>query len=297
MLSRDDVLRRFASVRQAPLAGGHRAPHKPLFLLYLLGTIQKRTTDEHGPLVVPYSVADERISPLIAEFGPPSRTRHRAAMPFYHLDASLWHIQREDLQPRHAVLRDQGAQGEFDPDVMAALQADPSLLIQIAWRLLVTNFPETYFIPICAAVGLDLVLPVEPAVAPRAARSARFRDHVIRAYDHACAFCGYAGMEVLGGIGLQPVGLAAAHVHWHAYHGPDVVTNGMALCEMHHRLFDRGLLGINEQRRVIVSPNFSAKDDRSRALVLGLELREPRTSPDSVADTHFAWHRQQVFRM
>lgn len=84
-LSRDEVLRRFASMKQAPRPDGGRAPHKPLLALYLLGRIQQERGG--GPLVVPYANAEPVVSGLITEFGPSAREIHRAALPFFHLDA------------------------------------------------------------------------------------------------------------------------------------------------------------------------------------------------------------------
>ncbi|NLJ81412.1 MAG: hypothetical protein GX335_10370 [Firmicutes bacterium] len=41
-------------------------------------------------------------------------------------------------------------------------------------------------------------------------------------------------------IGTSPVGLEASHIKWRQFSGPDLEINGLALCSLHHRLFDRG---------------------------------------------------------
>lgn len=294
-LSRDEVLRRFASMKQAPRPDGGRAPHKPLLALYLLGRIQQERGG--GPLVVPYANAEPVVSGLITEFGPSAREIHRAALPFFHLDRTLWITEGEHLAPRHSVLRDRGAVGRFLPEVEAALRADPSLVVEVAQRLLAANFPETYVAPICDAVGLDLGAPV--AAAARRPRAPEFRSKVLAAYDHACAFCGYDGMAAEASGRLVSVALAAAHVQWHALQGPDVVSNGLALCDIHHALFDRGLLGVDGERRIALSPSFSGRSEAAQRLVRALDgqaLREPSSSRNRVDDEHFGWHRQQVFR-
>jgi predicted restriction endonuclease len=38
-------------------------------------------------------------------------------------------------------------------------------------------------------------------------------------------------------------------VRWHSQAGPDVVANGLALCALHHALFDLGVLGLTAERR------------------------------------------------
>ena len=40
--------------------------------------------------------------------------------------------------------------------------------------------------------------------------------------------------------GWQPLGLEAAHIKWFQARGPDVVQNGLALCSLHHKIFDLG---------------------------------------------------------
>ncbi|MFA1537969.1 HNH endonuclease [Actinomadura sp. DLS-62] len=41
-------------------------------------------------------------------------------------------------------------------------------------------------------------------------------------------------------------------VRWWAFGEPDDVNNGLCLCALHHRLFDKGALGITGDRRVTV---------------------------------------------
>ena len=63
-------------------------------------------------------------------------------------------------------------------------------------------------------------------------RSPRFRQEVLRAYSHKCAMCE-----------IQLDLVDAAHIVPHAHpEGSDTVSNGLALCALHHRSFDTGLL-------------------------------------------------------
>ncbi len=300
MLSSEEVIRRFESLRQAPRVGGGRAPHKPLLALYLLGRIQQSARAAGTPMVVPYASAEPVVSALITEFGPPGRDAHRAALPFFHLDRSVWMPEGDGLAPRHTVLRDRRAVGRFVPEVEDALRRAPALVVAIARRLLSANFPDSYAAPICEAVGLDVAAaPDEPADAPKRVRASEFRPRVLRAYDHACAFCGYDGMLCGESTLLSPVALAAAHVQWHALAGPDEVSNGLALCDLHHTLFDRGLLGIDVARRIVVSPAFSGRSEAAQRIVRDLNqrpLREPTTPCERVEEQFFGWHREQVFR-
>jgi putative restriction endonuclease len=68
-----------------------RAPHKPLLLLWLFGRFAAT-----GSTAAAYAEAEESVSTLINDFGPPvasaSAGRQRAAMPFVHLEREIWDL-------------------------------------------------------------------------------------------------------------------------------------------------------------------------------------------------------------
>ncbi len=49
------------------------------------------------------------------------------------------------------------------------------------------------------------------------------------------------------------VGLEAAHIKWKQFGGPCEIPNGLALCAIHHKAFDKGSIGLDESMRVLVS--------------------------------------------
>ncbi len=66
-------------------------------------------------------------------------------------------------------------------------------------------------------------------------RSPQFRQKVLEVYDHTCAMCG-----------IQLDLVDAAHIVPHAHpKGHDAVSNGLALCALHHRSYDTGLLYVD----------------------------------------------------
>lgn len=67
----------------------------------------------------------------------------------------------------------------------------------------------------------------------------RWRASVLQAWDRQCASCGSDGQ-----IGGATIGVDAAHGRWFAFDGPDSVDNGLALCTLHHKLFDLGAVGL-----------------------------------------------------
>ncbi len=71
---------------------------------------------------------------------------------------------------------------------------------------------------------------------------ARFRQAVLRAYRRCCAVCRLRRGELV----------EAAHIVGDADGGLPVVPNGLALCKLHHAAFDRHILGIRPDLRVVI---------------------------------------------
>jgi putative restriction endonuclease len=274
---------------------GVRAPHKPLLLLYAIGRLQQRGSNDP----IAYTEAEAPLARLLTDYGPPNKTT--PAYPFKRLAADgLWELSTEsggEVADQPTALRRASATGRLDDGFAAALLADSELLVRCARFLLDTEFPESFHAPIAQDVGLDLegaelaeVVPIDE----RRRRSSAFRSEVLVAYEFRCAMCGYEGR-----IGGEAVGLEAAHVRWWAFEGPDDVANGLALCSMHHLLFDRGVLGVTDKRTVAVSRHFVGHDSSSSNVVLrlvGRELGEPQPGLPWVEEDHLSWHRTQVFR-
>ena len=84
-------------------------------------------------------------------------------------------------------------------------------------------------------------------------RDANFRLEVCRAYHDRCSV---TGLKIVNGGGRAEV--QAAHIMPVAAGGPDIVQNGIALSATVHWLFDRHLISIDEDYRLLVSHQPSA---------------------------------------
>lgn len=84
----------------------------------------------------------------------------------------------------------------------------------------------------------------------RKVRSAAFRGHVLDAYDNRCAV---TGLRMINGGGKAEA--QAAHIWSVAEGGPDAVQNGIALSATAHWLFDRHLISLDDDCRLLVSHN------------------------------------------
>lgn len=217
--------------------GGRRSPHKPLLVLLALGRLASR-----GSSALTWSDAEHELADLLAEFGTGSGTSRAqgAAYPFTRLRSDgIWTLDREVPMDQLKPLQEGEITGRFESALEAQLAGDPAVLAACARSLALSQFPVDVAEDVVTAVGIDWAVAGQGAVSGVGRRrDPVWRRQVLQAWDGSCAFCGFDG-QVAG----SPVGIEAAHVRWFAFGGPDTLDNGLALCMLHHKLFDRGVLG------------------------------------------------------
>lgn len=107
---------------------------------------------------------------------------------------------------------------------------------------------------------------IEQTLVSRIFRDASFRRVVCAAYDDRCAV---TKLRMINGGGRSEV--QAAHIWPVAQGGPDVVQNGIALSATVHWLFDRHLISLTDDYRLLVAHNriprqlqslFASQDER-----------------------------------
>lgn len=284
-------------------SGERRSPHKPLLLMLALSRFQS------GQIDIPYADIDAILTPLLKLYAPPVQGRPQPSLPYWHLQTDgLWSISDAERLPtaasgfpRMEALRQ--SSGHLNPDLGAALTADPALVDQILHVLLMDHFPASLHEDICAAFGLELPGTPTGQSDPkqhyhRRRRDPAFRDKVLRAYEYRCAVTGFCA--ALGG---SYFGCEAAHVRWVAYDGPDTVENGLALEPTLHKLFDAGAWSLTDDRRILVSADLSGENDTMQRIrtLHGKPLSLPQPGQPQISLEFIHWHRKQeyggVFRL
>jgi putative restriction endonuclease len=299
----ENVLQKISRLRTYQ-RGERRAPHKPLLLLIAIGERIR------GKEKLAYGEVEKALMPLLKAFAPPVQNRPQPELPYWHLVSDgLWTVEGADALPRQAggfprigALRQ--THGGLDSELATVVTTDPIGTELIIERLLEEYFPPTIQEDIMAAVGIErpaqrMMRDAPLATAAIRYRNPRFREDVLRAYEHQCAATGFRA--ALGG---SYFGCEAAHVRWHAYDGPDDVgcaTGGLTKIRptdtkcgrlpVVPKAQDNGAIAIPSTTSCVkwrratwcsLSPKHASRPSGSRALtvmrlqsLLSLDRREP----------------------
>jgi putative restriction endonuclease len=128
----------------------------------------------------------------------------------------------------------------------------------------------------------------------RLRRDPRFREKVLRAYEYRCCICGFDLR-----IGHLPAGLEAAHIHWHHAGGPDVESNGLSLCALHHKLFDLGVFTIDAGEHRVTFSQLAINGARGLEGALqfhGRRIYAPQHQDQYPDPTYLDWNLKNVFK-
>lgn len=126
----------------------------------------------------------------------------------------------------------------------------------------------------------------------RIARSSAFPRRVGREYQWKCAV---SGISLRSPEGLSEI--EASHVVPVNEGGTDDIRNGLALCKTLHWAFDRGLFGINDERRVYVpSKVLNLPGNTFLRRFNGRKIAEAETMALRVHQEALAWHSDERVR-
>jgi putative restriction endonuclease len=273
--------------------GSKRAPHKPLLALYALSC-----AIQQDKRLLPFSELNAKLLELLYEFGPPQKT-YRPEYPFWRMQKDgIWEVKSPEPvewqltssgDAKKSQLLQHNAHGGFPETIYKLLKKDPSLFSNVVQKLLEDNFPPSIHEDILQAVGIDL----SAGITTIKRRDPDFRNRVLRAYENRCAICGF---DIR--MDHTPICLEAAHIKWHTAGGPDVEKNGLALCTLHHKLFDRGAFTFSENMKILVSDRANGSEAFNKWLLNyhGQRLTTPNRTIYQPSMSFRSWHVREVFK-
>ena len=305
--------RKFTKLKQGSTPYG-KAPHKPVFLITLLELIDKRLITDNHVTVTPELVATfkENFSLLV-------RTAHKDdfTQPFFYLQSDgFWFLKTKTGELLNTYIRsvqtlsDRLNYGYFANDLFNLLTNDyarlslKNTLLDYYFTDTKTEFLrikntgrsylqdlETHLLNEKDAIYTTLQSTDDEET--RFVRGGLFKKLVPKVYDFACAI---SGMKVIAIDGSSLV--EACHIVPISVAGDDKVTNGIALCPNLHTAFDRGMIGVDDRFRVVVSPSLA--DNVASPYNLkqfhGLPLRLPFGEMHYPKMESFRWHMKNKFR-
>lgn len=220
-----------------------------------------------------------------------------SALPEYAFLAAqrrrFWDLQNTEFcsttgskQPPVKKLVEHNVAGGFDEEHFALLSKNKNLIGSLAQQILEAHFPES----IQKELAGEMVFDIQQI---RKVRDQLFRQQVLRAYNYECAICGFNMRHDNASVGLE-----AAHIKWKQFGGPCEIPNGLALCAIHHKAFDKGSIGLDESMRVMVSEAVNGSGIVGRLFwdFAGKQIALPMVKGNYPREGFVEWHRREVFR-
>lgn len=310
-------LDRFSRLKQGVTKYGP-APHKPILLLTLIELIEKGfVVDNRFEVNVDLvGLFQENWRLLVSTAHQPDFTQ-----PFYHLQSDkvdgqpFWTLYPQPGFQINAPIK--SVQTLSQTVTYGALSAELFLLLAQAQNRLIARdtILAVYFKEQKAAYyqhkqlndgfykDVQALILNEPEVKYKHlslvieedvfVRSGLFKRYIPQLYKDTCAM---TGMRMRSTFKYNFID--ACHIVPFAVQPDDKVNNGIALCPNLHRAFDRGLVSVDSDYRVLVSAHinedkahpYSLKNLEGRPIVLPDESRH-RPSQENLE-----WHRNKLFK-
>jgi putative restriction endonuclease len=303
-----------------PDATFNRVPYKPFLLLSIMDLMAQNVIDVNlirlnADLMDAFDLYWTRIVGNQRDSNPAMPFNHLQSEGFWHLVdvhgtvQNLKHIDRNEIFRR---IKNQEILAQFDIELFALLQ-DPESRDSLR-RVII----EEYFTPKARPVIVEVsritiesfeysrellnrsrgrfTLDDSPdfdEIYDAEVRSAAFRRVIVDAYNHTCAVC---RVRLVTPEGRTCV--AAGHIVPWRYRHNDDPRNGMALCGFHHWTFDQGLIGVDTDYTIRLSPVLEMAEQRAGVLMdlAGQTIHKPDTRRLWPARKALEWHMKRIFR-
>ena len=133
--------------------------------------------------------------------------------------------------------------------------------------------------------------PMVEQLVRRPFRDAAFSRQVSNAYEQTCAL---TGLKIINGGGRAEI--EAAHIRpvGDSHRGPDSIRNGMALSRTVHWMFDRGLLTLSDDYKILKSSKIP--DEAARLLNPDGYMRLPGSKILQPHQMFIRYHRENIFK-
>ena len=297
------------------------APHKPVLLLSVLQAFQSNLITSNRIYITP-----ELVALFKANWSLLVTSNHdcRFALPFYHLTSDkFWNIIPKSgfeniLQLKASMRSFANLNAAVDcaiiEDDLLALLKDQNSNGILQQFLLDEYFPNTKVNFSNSSNGqqnlfddIENKILNEPSEEYRQEikklmqqqneeeiflRGSIFKREIPKIYNNTCCI---SGMRIDATISISMVD--ACHIVPFSVSYDDTITNGIALCPNLHRAFDRGLIAIDEDYKVVVSKSF--KEEENHYSIRAFESKTinlPTIESYFPTINNFHWHLKNIFK-
>jgi len=285
---------------------GLPAPHKAILLLSIIESIERGEIKENRIYITSDLVG--RFKSNWCSFDIDSRFNPNFALPFFHLRSDgFWKLQTKPgmellLTSSHSVrsfgsLRETLEFAYFTSEVYLLLQVPenraiikdvlmsrylgrpsrPYDLFHVLEEKMLNETPAEYRREIDHADEEDVFV-----------RCGVFAKVVPRVYNYTCCI---SGLRISTARDVQMVD--ACHIIPFAESHNDTISNGLSLSPNLHRAFDRFLITVDEDYRVVVSKNFNEAGQHSIRQFHGKKLLLPADIKYTPSQESLSWHRDR----
>lgn len=301
---------------------GIKAPHKPILLLSILQLVKKGEITSNRIFITP-----ELVLAFKSNWNTLVTTNNICtfALPFFHLKSEpFWHLTylKSGAGALKSIstlknLSDNIAFAEID-QLLFLLMADAVTSTLLENHFLEFYFPsttESYLKQVSIAQYtleleitnqivndtkteyqtkmqlLEEVLTEEEIQEERFIRGGIFKKEIPRIYNHQCCV---SGMKIQTTSNAQMVD--ACHIIPFSLSNDDTISNGICLSPNLHRAFDRGLLTINEDYIVRISPSVNESNSPyGITQFAGKRIDLPQELKLYPSPQNLSWHRKECF--
>lgn len=281
-------IRQFSRLR-VDRTKGAPAPHKPILLLAVIAEIDNGNITENKICITPELVA--RFKDYWHQLVHNPVFSPNFYLPFYHLKSQgFWFLRafigKEILLTSSNSIKSFGHLKEVI-DFAYFEEALYQLMIAPGTRSLLRNtLLNVYFNNAGISDSNGIITEIstqilnDPTVVYKAraehfdeeevfVRGGVFKKEIPRIYNYTCCI---SGMRIITTDSIQMID--ACHIVPFSESHDDTICNGISLCPNLHRAFDRGLIGIDENYKVLVrvfkeeDTNYSIRQFKGRRIML-----------------------------
>ena len=292
------------------------APNKPLLLLAVIELIEQGQIPENRIILSP-----DLAEAFLKYWTKVTDRKPNIAMPFFHLKSEgFWYLHANPGYETALSVASQLKTASRIREVIASASFDDELFFLLTnahdREVIRQTLIDTYFTDFKTDIEslitekqqvdeyrqallqqvkqtFSSLQPLTPTEEDNPIRTAGFRQAIMRIYDYTCAVCQLRIVTMDGESVTE-----AAHIIPFKVSGNNDVRNGISLCQLHHWSFDRGLISVDRNYKVIVSELMSERGPTKWLLTTlrGKSILLPEGDELYPAQEALAWHREEVFR-